>query len=236
MYRITLSRLLPSLIILFCSTLMTYAQVPSLTFKQTSQETKPAPKQKIVTFSFPFENRSKKTITIKRHASACSCLGASFKGNKTVYAPGEQGEIKVSFKLSNLYGTVNKHLLIWLDDDAANKPSITLTCTAKIPVLFSIEPQSIAWKQGEEPVTRKSKIIVNDKKPILINNSSVSNQHFSYQINTIKEGWEYELVVTPKDTSTPTFGVIQINTDATLQRYKRSRVYLNVQKQKATKQ
>jgi hypothetical protein len=202
-----------------------------LTFTKNRIATTVAPDAKKVTVSYTFENKSQRTITIARYDSACSCLSAQVKGGKLVYKPGEKGEMKVEFELKNFSGLVEKTVLLWTADDPENTPSSVLTVAITIPKLFEVSPLTIFWDQNGTKEAKVFKLKVNHDKPIHILNNFSTNKNFVYQIKTIRDGWEYELVVTPKNVTTPAFGMIKLTTDSPIPRYKRQMAFVCVRRQ-----
>ena len=202
-----------------------------LSFKQSRIETTVAPEAKTVTVPYFFKNETDRTITIKRYNSACSCLSAKVKGGKLSYEPGEQGEIKVVFDLGNFSGLVEKTVMIWTTDDDDNKPSSILSVVINIPVLFEVNPKTTFWQQNGDNGAQVIELKVNSVEPIRILQHSATNKNFSYELKTIKDGFEYALVVEPKDVSTPAFGMIKITTDSATTRYRRQMAFVCVRRQ-----
>ena len=180
------------------------------------------------TISYDFENTSDKTVSIAKWDSACSCLGARIKEGKMDYKPGEKGNIEVDFAIGSFSGTQKKTVMLWTKDDPASSPSSILTVELTIPVLFDISPKSLAWEQNGSKESKMIKIKVLDKNPINITKHNGTNPNFSYNIKTIREGWEYEIEVTPNDVKNPTLGMIKINTDSSIKRYQRQQAFIYV--------
>lgn len=203
-----------------------------LTFDSEKKALTTKPGDLKVTVPYTFENTSKRTITIARWDSACSCLSARIKNSKMVYKPGEKGEIHIDFDLGSFSGPQTKTVMLWTKDDPAEAPSTVLSVKITIPVLFELSPKSLAWDQNGSKEAKTIKIKVHHDKPIHITGNSGSNENFPYTIKTIREGKEYELIVTPKDVSTPTLGVIKINTDAKIKRYQWQQAFVYVKTKK----
>ncbi len=185
-----------------------------------------------VTVPYHFANKTNRTLTIAKYDSACSCLSAKVKGSKLVYKPGEKGEIRVQFAIGSFSGTVEKTVLLWTTDDEDDKPSTVMSVELTIPVLFEVEPMTLLWNLNEDPKPKTIKLKVNNDKPIHITEHAGSNKDFPYELKTIREGWEYELVVRPTSTDQPGFGMIKITTDATIPRYKRQQAFVCVKRPK----
>ncbi len=185
-----------------------------------------------VTVPYTFENTSKRTITIVRWNSACSCLNARIKNSQMIYKPGEKGEIHIDFELGSFSGTQEKTVMLWTKDDPAEIPSTVLSVKITIPVLFELLPKSLAWEQNGSKKAKTIKLKVHHDQPINIKSISGSNDAFPYTIKTIREGWEYELTITPTDVSKPSLGMIRINTDAKIKRYQRQQAFVYVKAKK----
>ena len=223
------------LISTFVCTVNALAELVSLSFENKTVEVIAESGAKDLTMVFPFENKTKQTIEIIRKDAACACLGATFKDGKKIYAPGEKGELTAKFKLGSLSGTVNKQVLLWQNGDTSNKPSIILTTIVTIPELISLTPLTLSWNIGDEEKTQTSKIIVNHKEPIHITKILSTNNNFTTEVKTIREGWEYELTVTAKDTSNISFGILKITTDSTVPRFRRTQAFVYVRKEAGSK-
>lgn len=185
-----------------------------------------------VTVPYTFTNTSKRTITISRWDSACDCLSARIKGSKMAYKPGEKGEIHIDFELGSFSGTQEKTVMFWTTDDPDELPSSILAVKITIPVLFEVSPKSLAWEQGGSKEAKTIKLKVHHDKPIRITSDSGNNEAFPYTIKTIRDGWEYELIVTPTDVSTPNLGVIRLTTDAKIKRYQRQQAFVYIKTKK----
>ena len=226
-----MTRILLPCILLFVSTpYLTAAK--GFTFIKNKIAVTAKPDAKKVTVPYHFENKTNRVLTIARYDSACSCLSAKVKGSKLVYKPGEKGEIRVDFALGTFSGKVEKTVLLWTTDDPADAPSTVMTVELTIPVLFEVSPMTLLWDQGAEAKPQTIKIKVNHDKPIRIVNHSGSNKDFPYKLKTIREGWEYELVVTPTSTGTPGFGMIKLTTDSSIPRYKRQQAFVCIKRPK----
>lgn len=201
-----------------------------LTFTKNRIEVTSKPDAKTITVPYTFENKTKRVITIARYDSACSCLSAKVKGGKLVYKPGEKGEMKVDFELGSFSGLVEKTVLLWTTDDGEQRPSSVLTVALTIPVLFEVTPKTVFWEQNGSKEPKSFKLKVDNAKPIRILNHSGTNANFAYELKVIRDGWEYELVVTPKDVSLPAFGMIKLVTDSSIARYQRQMAFVCVRR------
>lgn len=223
------SRLLPCFLLL--APLTAHAD-KGLTFENKNVEVKAKAEALKTTVPFKFENTSKETITISRWDSACSCLNARIKDGKMAYKPGEKGLILVDFELGSFSGVQEKTVMLWTKEDSPEKPSIVLAVKINIPVLFEITPKTIFWDQNGSKDAQVFKLKVSHDKPIHITSHSGTSETFPYTVKTIKDGWEYELIVTPTDVSSPAFGMIKLTTDSKIPRYQRQQAFVCVRRAK----
>ncbi len=202
-----------------------------LVFPELLKEAHAPPDARTVTVDFPFSNKGDKPVVIKKYDAACSCIGAQIKGGKLTYAPGEKGLIRTTFGLGNFSGVIDKSLQLWVDGDAKDKPSFTLTVRVHIPELVKIEPKTLKWSVGEAPTPKSITIKMDFEKPIKILAVSGSNENFTQKLETVRDGEEYRLTVTPADTSTPGIGVLRTETDCPIARHRIRQAFLIVRRQ-----
>jgi hypothetical protein len=226
--RSNMSRLLLPIIMLCLPAGLVLAEPPSLSFASKTVKITLKPGESSTQITFPFENRTGKTIEIERQAAPCGCIKAGFKDDKKAYAPGEKGEITAIFKVGNFQGTVRKNVVVWQKGDEATQPSIVLTAEIEIPELVSITPKSLNWKAGEENDAKTCRITFHEGETIHVTGVVTTNNHFFPQLKTITEGKEYEITITPKDTSEAGFGILKITTDSQNSRYRRLQGFVTI--------
>jgi transcriptional regulator of met regulon len=139
--------------------------------------------------------------------------------------------MKVDFELGSFAGLVEKTVLLWTTDDADDSPSSILTVALDIPVLFEVNPKTVFWDQHGDKKPQVIKLKVNSPDPIKILSHSMTNEKFDYQLKTLRDGKEYEIVVTPKDVSLPAFGMVRLTTDSSIPRYRRQMAFVCVRRQ-----
>jgi len=194
------------------------------------------PDDKTVVIPFEFENKTDKKLIISRYDSACSCISARVAEpqGKMAYKPGEKGRIEVTFELGSFSGQQEKTLLLWTTDDPAEKPSSILTSAITIPVLFEISPKTLFWDQNGQGEAKTITLKVHNDQPIHILKHSGTNKDFPYELKTIRDGWEYKLIVTPTQITSAGMGMIKITTDSPISRYKRQQTFVCVRNTPST--
>ena len=197
-----------------------FLQGAGLTFEKELIEVHAPADAKAVVADFKFENKTDKPVSIAKFDKTCSCISVQVTDGKLTYAPGETGEIRASFEMQNFAGVVNKTVVLWLDSDPPEKPSITLTVEVHIPVLVVLKEKTLKWQIGAKPETQTIEITVDYSKPIKILSTNCTSENFKVELKTLAEGKHYELLVTPAETKEPGLAIIRIETDCEITRHK----------------
>jgi hypothetical protein len=197
----------------------------TLTFEEPTQEIHAGTDAKTVTADFKFKNESSEEVVIDHYDAACTCISAGVQNGKMVYQAGESGVIRAAFDMSHFSGTTDKSLMVWLKGDPKDKPSITLTARVVIPVLVEVEPKTLIWESGSPAEPKTVTITMKHSEPIRVTSISGADQRFVQVLRTVEEGKKYEVVVTPAQTSGVGMGVIGIETDCPVQRFRSQRIF-----------
>lgn len=206
------------------------AHAAGLDFPSKSMETTPEPDANLVNVDFPFSNKTEKPLIIKESVPNCSCVKISIKGGKMDYAPGESGVLRASVDITNLSGEVEKSAAVYLAGDPETKPSAILTVRLHIPVLIEVAPKTVRWNLGEKPEPKVIRITMHHDKPIHLNSVTTNKESFRHRLKTIEDGKQYELEITPADTSTADLAVFGLTTDCDVKRHKNAQAYADVYK------
>ena len=164
-----------------------------LEFEKTASVTDTTPHQAKVKVEFAFQNKGTKPVTIVSIQTSCGCTTA--KLDKKTYAPGEGGTIEAELKVSTSPGTVEKKVMVKTDDKAHEL--YTLTIGANVPQYAAIEPSFLKWEFGAEPTPKSVHVKVGEKFVIRVTKVSSSNPAWTVEVKTVKDGAEYDIVVTP---------------------------------------
>ncbi|MFC5049157.1 DUF1573 domain-containing protein [Rubritalea spongiae] len=220
------------------SVLCVHSLYAELVFSQTEEKVDAAADAKEVNVEFPFENKGDEPVVVQRFDAPCSCMYAHLEGGKKqqdgsiLIAPDEKGVFKGRFELGNFKGTVEKKIVIWMDQDPDDKPSISLNTQVTIPYLIAAFPQSLMWQVGENAVEKIIEVKVDHTEPIKVIKHTSSSSNFSYTFTIKEEGKLYELKVKPKSTEKVTFAAIRLTTDSANPRYKTVQTFMTVKPEK----
>ncbi len=196
------------------------AQAVTLEFKEMSKEINAPPDVLNVTADFEFTNTSDKPITITKSDPGCSCVAIQVSEGKLRYGPGESGTLRAKFDMTNFSGTVDKMILLYLNDDPADKPSQVLKLKVNIPVLVGVEPKTVKWNLGAKAEPQTIQIKMLEGQTIQVTAIKSSSDAFACELKTVAAGKHYELVVTPRDMNAPGIGVFRIETDCKVQKHR----------------
>lgn len=190
----------------------------------------PAEENRVST-DFHFVNETKNTITIKKYDAACSCMNATIDGGKMIYEPGEKGTIRTEFDMGNFSGVVDKQVMIYVDEDPDESPSITLTTRVHIPVLVQAEPKTLKWIMGQPAEEKIVTVTMNHDRPIHILRVTGTADGIGHEVREIEEGKKYHVVLKPKDTSVPALGIFRIETDCTIEKHRAQQVFAVIRRE-----
>ena len=204
-----------------------------LVFEKALKELTVSPDTDTAAVDFPF-TVGPKGAEILEFDAPCTCLEAKISGNgKLVWKPGEKGVVKGLFSMGNLKGKTDKMIVLRMKSPTA--PLVKLTLRLDIPELLVITPApTLFWEQGGKVESKTFKLKVNHDEPINIADTSGTNENFAFELKTVKEGWEYDLVVTPTTLVNRAFGLIRIRTDSKFTKHQRYQCFVVVRRARGT--
>jgi hypothetical protein len=180
-----------------------------LVFDQPEQAFKVKPEQESIVAKYRFTNSGKDSLKIENVQTSCGCTTAALK--KTDYAPGESGEIEAKFTFGGRVGRQEKAILV-STSQAKEKP-IVLRLVVDIQDQISIQPESVFWRVGEQPDTKKIEVTVADNAPVKILSVISDNPSIKAELSEVKPGKEYEIQITPTDVSKQGGATLLIHTN-----------------------
>lgn len=176
-----------------------------------SQELKfnPSPSEVAVVGKFKFTNIGTSEAKILKASSSCGCTTVAF--DKKRFAPGESGELKATFKFGSRVGLQQKVILVESNDP--KQPRTVLTMKVNIPEIAQVRPTFLYWASNQPIAPREVTVRVLNGFPV--KNISISSSHpqLSAKVETIREGQEYRIIVTPGPTDQPITAILSIKTD-----------------------
>ena len=186
-----------------------------------------APEETHVLVKFPFIVKGEQAAVVKNVEAPCSCLEAKIgEEDRKTWQPEEQSYVTGKFEIGTFRGTVKKSIHITMAD--GKKHSLTVAMTT--PKLITIEPKTLKWKAGVEAVEKSIQITLTPKYPVNIESVTNSNpEQFVHHLETLNEGKDYLLRITPKSTTSRSLGIIRILTDSKNKRHKTYQAFVVVE-------
>jgi hypothetical protein len=157
--------------LLFLSLSVVNNTFAELMWNTTTQKIEVHPLQASETLFFDFTNTGDKPITIVELKPNCGCITG--KVEKKTYAPGESGAVQVIFNLQGRLGAQLKGLTVITDEASAKRTKLHVNTT--IPKTYSPSVQRITSLAKAIPI----------------------REGLSVEIIPIRDGFEYDLIITP---------------------------------------
>lgn len=209
-----------------CSFLATL-QAGNLVFETKLIEVTATPDQELVVADFAFTAEGGQA-DIERYDAPCSCLEAQISNNgKLVWEEGESGTVRGLFEVGNFRGTVDKEISVIMTNGTRHDLTVRMT----MPELLVIEPKTLKWRQGEEPLPKSFDIKAgSDEKVKILGLEGTNEEKFPYLLETLEEGLHYRLTVIPSSTAERGMGVIRIATDSKFKKHQSYQAFVLIAK------
>ena len=102
-------------------------QNAKIVFTEESHDFGKVEQGQVLEYSFKFTNEGDKPLVIEKVQPSCGCTGATF-GDKTEYAEGERGEIKITFNTQGRTGHQEKQVHVFSNDIENPDKVLTFSC------------------------------------------------------------------------------------------------------------
>jgi len=197
-----------------------------LEFAAKTLELKAQPSDQQLEAEFTFKNAGKEEVEVTKVEVGCSCL--SGVTDKRVYAPGESGKLAVVFKLGSFTGYQKKGMKVVSGDGKETR----LEVGVQIPNVITITPDVAEWFVGDKPEPKSFKVLVEHSEPIKVLEVSCPRGGFAHELKTIKEGREYEIVLTPASTEKAMLGLLRVETDCKIPKHQTQTAFFAISRPK----
>ncbi len=115
------------------------ASGPQIEFPQTTFNFGTIYQNEEVSYSFVFRNVGDDVLKIKKVQSTCGCTAAL--SDKRELAPGESGEVRITFKAGSMEGPVSKQIYVESNDPLRER--VFLTIVGRVEVEVRVTPSGM---------------------------------------------------------------------------------------------
>ncbi|MBN2703592.1 MAG: DUF1573 domain-containing protein [Pontiellaceae bacterium] len=167
-----------------------------------------APTQVSTTAVYKFTNTGDEPITISHVQVTCGCLEPSL--SHETYGPGEKGELNILFDLRQYSGPQDRYVIVEMSDGSYQE----LTMSVDIPKAYIAEPRLIEWDKGDDALQKTIRMTnANTNSIKLLSIKSSNEAALPAQLKTVREGFEYEVIVTRNVPDTRERAIFRIATE-----------------------
>ena len=170
----------------------------------------------VAEFDLPILNRTGKPLKLLSVETSCSCMKVALSVSQL--APGAAGSVHCVFTVPNALGRAQKPVI--LKTDAPFRPKEVALVRVEVPGILRATPERLTWSEGDSAEEKVLRITVAESSKLRLTKVECSRDSFAWSLQTIEDGREYELHVTPKDTTHPLCGMFLIQTDSPVPRQK----------------
>lgn len=144
---------------------------------------------------FSFTNTGDHPVRITGTKTTCGCTAAVADEQRS-FAPGDSGEVAVSFKTMNRNGLYEEPVTVKTDDPAARETTLKLRVLVRDAL--EIHPAFLSWRADEPLAAKPIRVLVTDGFAVKEISAGSSDPAFAVHVDTVKPGAEYTVLVTPK--------------------------------------
>lgn len=133
---------------------------PKIDFESAEHDFGDIDKGEKVTTKFKFKNTGDVALEIKNVTTSCGCTSAT--PEKTVYEPGESGEIPVTFNSERFAGKITKRVTITTNDTTSPKSVVTIL--GNVVTDLTSKPVSVFFPKAKMGQKATQEIVVSTAK------------------------------------------------------------------------
>lgn len=163
---------------------------PMIKFEKTVYDFGIVGPKSSTTCEFKFKNTGNETLKIPRTMSTCGCTIARL--DKKEFAPGESGDIKVTYRADKLPTKVMKSITVFTNVPKRKSIKLTIKGEVQIPIAFAPNPLELKLDQengAAGPITIQAK----DDKPFAITSFTSSESVVSADIDNTKKAVKHTI-------------------------------------------
>lgn len=158
---------------------------------------------------FHFTNTGTNSVEIISFKSTCGCLIPSMSTNQ--FDAGESGRVDVVFNLRDKMGPQRKGVAVRSSDHP--KQPVILYIETNIREAYTLSTKRLEWSLSGDRTSKTCRLINQLETPIKLISANSSSKLFSAELKSIREGFEYEVLVRPVDNAAPGRAVITVQAE-----------------------
>jgi hypothetical protein len=178
-----------------------------LEFERTAIKETLEPGTQKQAFVFPFVNSGSELVQINKVKGSCGCTTA--QPEKTVYAPGEHGELKGTFTVGSREGWQEMSITVVSSDSVSGEEAKKLSLKYEIPRLLESQPSMLLWRTGTEPTEKAIVVELSDEYDVKIKAVEIDSDNFFIQLADGESENEKKILIRPKSTATGSTGKVR---------------------------
>ena len=148
-------------------------------------------------FTIHFRNSGGRPVRILAVQTSCGCTSAALA--KQTYAPGESGDLQVTYRFGGQVGAQEKTVTV--TTDAAPDAPTVLVLRVQIPELFSISPRLLWWSIGDAPVEKQAAVTINPAVTAAVTLEPAGEPGIGARLIARPGGHDFVLVIQPASTA-----------------------------------
>jgi len=204
----------------------TVAVAGPLQFDVTLREADAMPEQDRVPVSFPYHNPHEMAVEIVEFRSTCgACLTA---GPKQKVEPGGKSAVDAVFLVGAVGGELEKKLTVVMRDADGAFHEQELTVRVTVPEVVQVRPKKLEWELGGAGGEQVFDVKIPGDEPIHVTAARCTRPDFAVVVEEVENGRHYRVRVTPTKLDVPQLGLLKIETDCPIEKYKNHIVFVAV--------
>jgi hypothetical protein len=197
--------------VLICCSFVTESRA-GLTWEKKQIELTSPVGAAVIRTAYCFTNTGKTPITVIAIKPSCGCVATALE--KFDYAPGEGGQIKVTFDLGmEEFAKLQKRTIAVTTSDAPKSPTV-LKLRVHVPETVSVSPEAVIWHRGEKPATKEAVVKAGSGVAAIKLIQATSNSNFTVEVKPEVAGRRYRLKITPLNTGAPAYASLKFKVES----------------------
>jgi Protein of unknown function (DUF1573) len=171
-------------------------------------ELNPGPTDAFVDATFGFVNAGTEPVIVEKLEPSCGCTTATLP--KMTIDPGERSQLVTRFDITGRRGLQTKTVTVHIKGE---KEPVVLSLIVTIPDLVKISPALVIWEKGEAVLSKNISLQAMEGQVVKIVNVLSSEGSIKARLETVQEGRQYTISVTPGNTAAASFSVLTIEAE-----------------------